>query len=87
MARIDGTEGSDELNGTAENDEIYGYGGHDLLLWRRRRRLARGRGRGDYLSGGAGKDRRQLRDQHQRRRDRGPRRPDFGAATPRATSS
>ncbi|WP_395681461.1 beta strand repeat-containing protein [Inquilinus sp.] len=48
MARIDGTEGNDELSGTDADDEIYGYGGDDQLYG--------GRGGDDLLSGGDGFD-------------------------------
>jgi Ca2+-binding RTX toxin-like protein len=47
MADIIGTENSDTINGTPEDDLIQGLGGNDLL---------RGRGDDDWLEGGTGRD-------------------------------
>ena len=52
MATIHGTDGADRANnrglqGTWEDDTIYGYGGYDILY---------GDGGDDWLDGGSGQD-------------------------------
>lgn len=53
---INGTEGPDQLVGTAQNDKIFARGGADQVLARGGRDEARGGAGNDALHGGDGKD-------------------------------